>query len=636
MRSVIGVVMAWTLGFGPVVWQTAFAAPKYVWQSLGNSETRTVARDFYQQTKLPEDATRVAYITAIQINGDQVTELHKSMWFYPRQSDIESNVNGEVYWDQEVESLTIKEAAVVGANGGYQRINEENVRVVDDDNYNTFTNNKKVVLPYSGLKPGDATILEYERRYPLSKLESNWSHSAYPVVTSDTLRFELSARSNSIKFNSSVIGDRISCESSDFEVYCTGKNLTGYKPDYGVVWRDVIEQIYISELTDWNQVIGNSLDAFSKADLESPEAEALFEKVIGSTTELSDQIDAIQRYVARDIRYLSLSELGHRVTPHTVASVDKNRFGDCKDKTAAAVSMLARLGLTAYPVLVATERKDPSRLITPSAGYFDHMIACFTHNKGRYCIDGTDTDTHWRSIPSWIQGRVILPLVRDKKPHILKIPYPRWSLATRLDLTFKSDGRQMEKQFRRYGNSYAGDMRNSLRHIDETERIETMVDQYHKNVSSRVEPEFSFAELDTLATYIDIKSEAEYEPFTEITEDLSYTEPDHWMYFELVNSKLVTEHYDTDFDGLWATSTVFIDTSAVWNLIRPPASLKLEHPFGSMTREVEFKEPGKIKVVTKLDVPRQRVKQADIEAFNDYLTLLAEESSLNMQGEVID
>ncbi|MEM7360377.1 MAG: DUF3857 domain-containing protein [Pseudomonadota bacterium] len=612
------------------------AAPKYVWQALGNSETRDIAREFYQQANLPEEATRVAYITAIYIRGDQVTQLVKSVWFYPRQSDIEDNVNGEVYWDEEIESLTLKEAAVVSKSGAYQRINSDNVRVVDDDSYNTFTNHKKVVLPYSGLKPGDTTILEYEIRYPLSKLESNWSYSSYPVVTSDTLRFELSAQSNSIKFNSSVIGDRVQCDTSDFEVRCTGRNLKGYKSDYGVIWRDVIEQIYLSELSDWNQVITNSLSAFAKAELNSPTVDALFERVTGSASELPDKINAIQNYVARDIRYLSLSELGHRVTPHTIASMDENRFGDCKDKTAAAVAMLARLGLLAYPVLVATERKDPERLLTPSAGYFDHMIACFTYDDKRYCLDGTVSDTHWSAIPSWIQDRVILPLVKDQTPHTLNVPYPRWHLATRLELKFEADGKQTERQIRRYLSSYAGDMRGSLRHSDEAERTETMVDQYQKNVSSRVEPEFNFVELESLENYLEIVSTTEYEPFMEISDDLSYTEPDHWMYYELVNSKLVTEHYDTEFEGLRASSTVVIDTSAVWKLTRLPASLEIEGRFGSMTREVDFRKPGKLKVVTKLDVPRQAVPQADIEAFNDYLSLLAEESSLNMQGRVIN
>ena len=335
------------------------AAPEFDWLAAPQSETRRVAEGFFAQSEIPDEQTRVLYKSDIQIDGDTVTERIKIVRFYSTQSDIEQQGNGEIYWDQEVEKLRFREAGVLSPDNRYQRFDAANLRVLDDDGYNTFTNNKKVVMPFSGLRAGDVSLLEYELTYKLSQLESGWAQSYYPITLEDTQQFELAITSNSITLNTSVIGDRFKCVTDPKSVRCSGDNLTAYEADSGVIWRDVIDQIYVSAMSDWDEVITQSLAAFNKAELESEIVDSLLERLTASASSMEDKISRIHEYVAREIRYVSLSELGHRVTPHTVASVEKNRFGDCKDKTAVLVALLRKLELEAYPVLVATKRMTP-------------------------------------------------------------------------------------------------------------------------------------------------------------------------------------------------------------------------------------------------------------------------------------
>ena len=612
-----------------------FASPKYQWHDRKASETRAIAEDFLSSDHGISEFTRIAVKADIRIEDDEVIETIKSVWFYPNQTDIDSDGNHYIYWDSQVESLTVKEAGVIGPAGHYQRVNSDNVRIVADDSYNIFTDTKKVVIPYSGLSAGYVSVLEYEFRYRLSSLESNWFFSMYSNTNQPTLSFDLTAQSNSIELVWSQVGNSVKCDGDSHKVSCSGKNVTAYKGDSGVFWRDIIDYVYIGSQSDWKSVVDHSLTAFNKAELDSPEVDKIFNKLVGELGSTVDKIDAIQNYVARDIRYLSLSELGHRMTPHTVAFVDENRFGDCKDKTAAAVALFRKLGLVAYPVLVSAKRSDPSVLTSPSANFFNHMIACFEFEGRRYCIDATDPDTHWSAISSWIQGSVILPLKNDSKPIRLLDDKPRWEFSFHTEIKFDERAYQSEFQNRIYHASYAGDMRNSLRSASSNERIEKMLSQYHANVSDTVEPEFQFKEIDSLSDKLEVHSSVEYPDFLTKGEELDYTERDHWLRYELLSSRLSTEHNDTEFAGLNLATSYRFDVSALWKLSRLPASLSLKGDFGEMTRKVTLEKDGKVLVQTNTVIPRQTILQNKISEFNDYLNLLVSETDMNMQGELL-
>src|SRR5205807_4751812 len=81
---------------------------------------------------------------------------------------------------------------------------------------------------------------------------------------------------------------------------------------------------------------------------------------------------ALYSYVARNVRYVSLSLGIGRFQPHAVADVFANQYGDCKDKHTLLQSMLQVAGIQSSPVLIHHARKlDPD---VPSPAQFDHLI----------------------------------------------------------------------------------------------------------------------------------------------------------------------------------------------------------------------------------------------------------------------
>ena len=77
-------------------------------------------------------------------------------------------------------------------------------------------------------------------------------------------------------------------------------------------------------------------------------------------------------FVARNVRYVSLSFGIGRYQPHAASDVLQNGYGDCKDKHTLLSAMLRAEGIQSYPVLIHSARKlDPD---VPSPAQFDHVI----------------------------------------------------------------------------------------------------------------------------------------------------------------------------------------------------------------------------------------------------------------------
>ncbi len=77
-------------------------------------------------------------------------------------------------------------------------------------------------------------------------------------------------------------------------------------------------------------------------------------------------------FVARNIRYVSLSFGIGRLQPHAAAEILQNGFGDCKDKHTLLQAMLRAEGIQSYPVLISSYRDlDPE---VPSPAQFNHEI----------------------------------------------------------------------------------------------------------------------------------------------------------------------------------------------------------------------------------------------------------------------
>lgn len=145
-----------------------------------------------------------------------------------------------------------------------------------------------------------------------------------------------------------------------------------------------------------------SLDAISSARADS---------VVRGARSRIDTLRALHRWIAQDIRYVSVSLGLGGYQPRTPAEVLSTGYGDCKDKTTLFVAAARRWGIDARPVLLHLNGTHALKPV--SIARFNHAIAAVADAKGSYTYtDLTASTIPYGEIPLSYRGSfgvVVLP-----------------------------------------------------------------------------------------------------------------------------------------------------------------------------------------------------------------------------------
>jgi tetratricopeptide (TPR) repeat protein/transglutaminase-like putative cysteine protease len=151
--------------------------------------------------------------------------------------------------------------------------------------------------------------------------------------------------------------------------------------------QDEFPDIQLSTFQDWGQIA----HWYAKLQGEGVVVDDVIKRKATELTQgaLTDEEKArrIYDYVARNIRYVSLSFGVGRYQPHAATEVMAGSYGDCKDKHTLLSALLRAAGIQSYPVLIGSERKLDQDV--PSPAQFDHVITLAQINKNEVWLDST-------------------------------------------------------------------------------------------------------------------------------------------------------------------------------------------------------------------------------------------------------
>jgi tetratricopeptide (TPR) repeat protein len=134
------------------------------------------------------------------------------------------------------------------------------------------------------------------------------------------------------------------------------------------------------------------------------------------------KLQALYRFVATDVRYVSLAFGLGRFQPRPPHLVLETGYGDCKDKHLLLAAMAREVGITVAPVLISMSDTLVSDL--PSPAQFDHLISVWRRSS-------TPTDWLWLDSTSGLTGPgVLLPNLRGKQALLLESGAPHALVAT--------------------------------------------------------------------------------------------------------------------------------------------------------------------------------------------------------------
>lgn len=155
------------------------------------------------------------------------------------------------------------------------------------------------------------------------------------------------------------------------------------------VGHDVYPWVQLSELDSWSEVAEWGARLFRVPALMPKRVRDLADEIRAAAQTEEERAALVLRRVQDEVRYLSLAfaESTHRPAPPDL--VLKRRFGDCKDKSLLAVTLLGALGLDAHVALVSTTAGRQLPELLPTAKIFDHAIVSVVVNGRRHWLDPT-------------------------------------------------------------------------------------------------------------------------------------------------------------------------------------------------------------------------------------------------------
>ncbi|MES2153099.1 MAG: DUF3857 domain-containing protein [Pseudomonadota bacterium] len=149
-----------------------------------------------------------------------------------------------------------------------------------------------------------------------------------------------------------------------------------------------VTMLQTSEYASWQEVAQWAAGLFAVRSA-TPAVSSLARQFETAGSNEEARASAALHWVQDEVRYFSvaLGENSHR--PQAPDVVLTRRYGDCKDKSNLLVALLARLGITAEPVLVSARTPTLPLKLLPSPSWFDHVIVRVHADGKTYYVDPT-------------------------------------------------------------------------------------------------------------------------------------------------------------------------------------------------------------------------------------------------------
>lgn len=291
--------------------------------------------------------------------------------------------------------------------------------------------------------------------------------------------------------------------------------------DYTPSWKLIYDTIFVSEYSSWADVVDWGLDLYQVNTKVDNKLQSKINEIEKANKTQGDKIKATLDFVQNEIRYLGFEFGIGGYKPFTPNIVFERRFGDCKDKSLLMITMLNKMGIKAYPMLVNTSLKKTIKDILPSPKFFDHCVVKVADDYSKHYYDPTITNqggdydsTHF---PDYRFGLV---LQKDNTDFDEIKPFSENKVEILEEFTIDTIGKgAILKVISTYYESEADNMRNYFKNTSKNaikKEFENFYSNYYFNVSSPTAPTFKDQKFSNIfKVFEEYKIDSIWEPMVE-------------------------------------------------------------------------------------------------------------------------
>ncbi len=231
-------------------------------------------------------------------------------------------------------------------------------------------------ISVAALEPGDTLEYRTVTRVLTPLAAGNfWYEATFPkgvAVTEDRLEIDI-PKAREVKLKAPARQPEIQ-DTGDRRIYTwVVKDIRPERDkDKNEADEETGPDVQLTTFTDWKQIA----QWYAKLQGERMTVDDSVRKKADELTKGADtpteKARRLYDFVARSVRYVSISLGVGRYQPHSASDVLQNGYGDCKDKHTLFSALLRAEGIQSYPVLIGSARKLDADV--PSPAQFDHVI----------------------------------------------------------------------------------------------------------------------------------------------------------------------------------------------------------------------------------------------------------------------
>lgn len=196
---------------------------------------------------------------------------------------------------------------------------------------------------------------------------------------------------------------------------------------------DVHQIVWISTLTDWKQLSDWMWSLYMKHLKVSPEIKDKVKELAGGKDTVLEKVQAIIEYLRSDFRYVSMNIDLHNYEPHPAKEIFSNKYGDCKDLTLLAMTMLSEIGVKAWPVISSGNVELERERLSPMPFYFDHVFLFIEIQGKQYFTDVLLKGYGLNEVPAYLSENKVF-VVNEQGGFFAELPSSKTDeLTTAMD-----------------------------------------------------------------------------------------------------------------------------------------------------------------------------------------------------------
>lgn len=556
------------------------------------------------------------------------------------ESGIAQAGNMEFFADAWRDQVTIETGYSSGTHAHPVFVDPQTIEVIPETASNIFSDWNRVIVPIPGLRPGSNGTIVGTRRFQSAHFPLKWSRitalgSTVPIAR---IEIEISAEAGAPEIEWATDDEALNCqERGAGRLSCTRTNIPAIFLDRDVTsYLDRMSHFYVGVSDTWSDLQASVRSLVEESAKPTPSLrEKVAELEINPAASSEEKLWRLLRFVADEVRYVSLSHGDSSVVPHPASLTLSRRYGDCKDKVTLLVALGRLVGLEITPVLTSTERKDLKRVLRPSSSYFDHMIACIGSDlEGVVCVDPTQAYSGLALSPL-LNGAIALALGPQSPAALSNLPTTKfgWEIQVHRERTFQPDGSVSTSETRRFSGPGSAIDRAQLLALSSADRTFAVAAQYKQVHDTTTAPDFTFQHL--------TDPDVDFEIASEISTASGYQSNvgafygfDPWLIYHAVNMISVNRHHPYRLLGLRYTAEETIALCCNDIQFYGP-ELEFESEFGSLRRSF-MKIDGVLVMKSTFELPALVIPPDQVPTLESFIMQSTRESGFWLTWQLED